>query len=122
ATKCPVSFHQDHGPGNPVLDQGQDSETAGERFMHTGGIRSHSGGTRSRPLPTWDSLLRATRAPVQSSDIFRSVLVVGTIKAPSPTTIELGIIAAKGLWNGSPDRSQRSTDALGWPAKASDLR
>src|SRR5208283_3877977 len=47
------------------------------------------------------------------------VLVVGTTEAPSPTTIELGVFAAKGLWCGSPHRSPRSIDALDWSAESS---
>src|SRR5271157_5297875 len=87
--------------------------------MYTEGIRSHLGGTCSRPLPTRDSLLRAAGARFKSSDLRRSVLVVGTTKAPSPTTIELGVLAAKGLWSGSPHRPPRPTDALDWSAESS---
>src|SRR5271166_3313018 len=86
--------------------------------MYTGGIRGHFGRTGSEPLPTCDSLLRAAGARFKSSDLCRSVLVVGTTEAPSPTTIELGVFAAKGLWSEPPHRQPRPTDALDWSAES----
>ena len=82
------------------------------------GIRGHFGRTGSEPLPTCDSLLRSAGAQFKSSDLYCCVLVAGTTEAPSPTTIELGVFAAKGLWSGSPHRQPRQTDALDWSAES----
>ena len=83
-------------------DQGQDSKAAGEHFIYPGGIRSHPGGTRSRSLPTRDSLLRPAGAWHKSTDLGGCVCAVGTTETTSSTTIGLGIFAAKRLRSRSP--------------------
>ena len=60
------------------------------------------GGTRSRPLPTRDSLLRSAGAAFKSTDIGCGICAVGTTEAISSTTTRLGIFAAKGFWSRSP--------------------
>jgi hypothetical protein len=60
------------------------------------------GGTRSRPLPTRDSLLRATGASRKSPDLDGCICAVGTTDALSSATSELGIFTAKGFWSRSP--------------------
>jgi hypothetical protein len=102
ATYRAVSFRKDYGSRSPVREQGQDTEAAGEHFIYAGGVRSHAGGTRPRPLPTRDSLLRPTGAWFKSTDLGCCVCTVGTTEALSSMTIGVGIFAAKGLWKRSP--------------------